>query len=61
MVITGVPTDEASLTDGGIENVAIITNDSIWEIQSDSVPLNRESVNLQERKIRWKDSRYRYQ
>jgi len=63
MLITRVPIDQAALVSGDIENVAIITyeRDSIWEIRSDSVPLNRESVNLQERKIRWKDSRYRYQ
>jgi hypothetical protein len=63
MLITRLPIDEASMTGGGIENVTIITyeRDSIWELRSDSVPLNRESLNLQERKIRWKNSRYRYQ
>lgn len=63
MIVTRVPIGAKALASGGIENVLIITyeRDSIWEIRSDSVLLNRDTVSLSERKLRWNGSRYRYQ
>jgi hypothetical protein len=64
MVITREPIRASALSKrSDIENVVIITyeRDSIWEVRSDSIPLNAASVFPQERQLRWKDSRYRYQ
>ena len=63
MMITRSPIAADTLARGEIENVLIFTyeRDSIWEIRSDSIQLNRDTVSLAERKVRWKDGRYRYQ
>jgi hypothetical protein len=63
LMVTRAPIDRAALETGPIENVVIVTfeRDSIWQIATNSPPLDPAFVLFPERKLRWNGKSFRYQ
>jgi hypothetical protein len=63
LMVTRTPIDWAALETGPIENVVIVTfeRDSIWQIATNSPPLDPAFVLFPERKLRWNGKSFRYQ